>query len=747
MRFAKSVLAAALLVAARVLVAAPMELERVEVKGRRIDPVPTPVGRIDDSSLAPVRSSTADSASLLRDVPGLNLRSAGGTSSLPVIFGLGGDRVRTTVDGMDLIASCPNHMNPPLSYLDPGAIGRIQVYAGITPVSAGGDSIAGSIVVETRGPRFVEAGAAPEWSGEAGFGYRDNGAAWRSDLHLAYASERFAANYSGAHAQADNYAAGGNFKTSTATGRVGHSLPLDEVGSSAYKTRNHALTLAWRGRDQLIEAQLGYQDTPFQGYPNQRMDMVDNRQQRANLRYLGELDAGTLEIRVYHEDVEHRMDFGPDRRFWYGSNAGTGSPCAPIRFMGDPAGTCAAGMPMNTASRTTGATAHLDLPLQDNDLARLGVEWQRYRLDDYWPASGGAMGPGIFTNIRDGERDRHALFAEWEAHPAGLWTTMLGLRYEGLRTNAADVQGYSSAAMAMGNQAAEAAAFNALEHQRSDHHWNLAASVRYQLAATQTLEFGLARRVRSPNLYERYAWSTWAMAASMNNTVGDGNGYVGDPALRAETAYTASATWRWQSGDGLRRLELTPFYTHVDDYIDAVPAGVFRDDQFNVLRWANQSARLWGMNLTAQTRLAESEGLSTIDLSARLQWQRGENRDSGDDLYQQMPANARLTLAQSRGQWNSALEWELVSAKTRVSDVRNEIATSGYGLLHLHGGYAWTRVRIDAGIDNLLDRGYALPLGGAYVGQGMTMSLNGVPWGIAVPGAGRTAYVGVRVNW
>jgi len=747
MRVSKSVLAAALLLAARTLVAAPVELERVEVEGRRIDAAPTPAGELDDAGLTPLRSTLSDSAGLLRDVSGLNLRSAGGTSSLPVIFGLGGDRVRTTVDGMDLIASCPNHMNPPLSYLDPGAIGRIQVYAGITPVSAGGDSIAGSIVVETRGPRFVEAGAEPQWSGEAGFGYRDNGSAWRSDLHLAYAGERFAASYSGAHAQADNYSAGGDFKISTVTGRDGHRLPLDEVGSSAYETNNHTLTLAWRGRDQLIEAQIGYQDTPFQGYPNQRMDMVDNRQQRMNLRYLGELGIGTLEARVYHEDVEHRMDFGPDRRYWYGSNAGTGSPCAPIRFMGDPAGTCAAGMPMMSDSRTTGATLHLDLPLQGEDLARLGVEWQRYRLDDYWLASGGGMGPGIFANIRDGERDRNALFAEWEAHPDPRWTTLLGLRYERVATDSADVQGYSTAPMAIGNQAAEAAAFNALDRERSDHHWNLAASARYDLAPSQTLEFGLARRVRSPNLYERYTWSTWAMAASMNNTLGDGNGYVGNVSLRPETAWTASATWRWQSADAARRLELTPFYTRVDDYIDAVPVGTFRVDQFNVLRWANQSARLWGLNLNAQARLAESESLGILELGARLQWQRGENNDTGDDLYQQMPANARLSLSQTRGRWTSALEWELVSAKTRVSAVRNEIPTAGYGLLHLRGGYAWTQLRIDAGIDNLLDRGYALPLGGAYVGQGTTMSLNGLPWGIAVPGAGRTAYVGLRVKW
>jgi iron complex outermembrane receptor protein len=743
----KSLLATALLLAAQSLVAAPVELERVVVVGQRVEPVPTPAAQIDGDALKRARATTADSAELLRNIPGLDLRAAGGTSSMPVIFGLGGDRVRTTVDGMDLIASCPNHMNPPLSYLDPGAIGQITVYAGITPVSAGGDSIAGSIVAQTHAPVFVSAGEATDWSGETGMSYRDNGSAWRAYVDAGIAAENFSARYSGAHAEADNYSAGGDFKTSTATGNNGRTLPLDEVASSAYETNNHALTLALRGREQLLEARIGYQDTPFQGYPNQRMDMTDNRQQRINLRYLGELSFGTLEARVYHEDIEHRMDFGPDRRFWYGSNSGMGSPCAPIRFMGDPAGSCAAGMPMNSDSTNSGATLHLDLPLAGDDLARLGVELQRYRLDDYWPASGGGMGPGTFTNIQDGERDRSSLFGEWEAHPADRWTTTLGLRYERVSSDSGDVRGYSTSSMAMGNQAAEAAAFNALDRQRDDDNWNFAASARYDLAERQVLEFGIARRERSPNLYERYTWSSWAMAASMNNFVGDGNGYVGDVGLDPESAWTGSATWRWTSADGDDRVELTPFYTRVSDFIDAVPTSGFRDNQFNVLRYANQSARLWGINLAGQMRLGETERWGSLDVGARLEWQRGENRDSGESLYQQMPANAAFNLTQKRGAWSGSLEWELVDAKTRVSDVRNEIETAGYGLLHLRATYTWTRVRIDAGVENLLDRNYDMPLGGAFVGQGMTMSLNGIPWGIAVPGAGRSVYAALRVIW
>ena len=41
----------------------------------------------------------------------------------------------------------------------------------------------------------------------------------------------------------------------------------------------------------------------------------------------------------------------------------------------------------------------------------------------------------------------------------------------------------------------------------------------------------------------------WSMAALMNNFVGDGNGYLGDPALKPETAHTLSASFDWHAAD------------------------------------------------------------------------------------------------------------------------------------------------------------------------------------------------------
>ena len=346
----------------------------VVVSAARPQPLPD-ASTVGTSQVAPLRAATSDSASLLRDVPGVSLYGAGGVSSLPSIHGLADDRLRITVDGMDLIASCPNHMNPPLSYIDPTNVGSLKVYSGITPVSLGGDSIGGTIIAQSLAPKFAAPGQETLATGEIGAFYRSNGDAFGGNASATIANENLSFNYTGAYAQSDNYTAAGNFKPTTATGRLGHTLPLDEVGSSAYKTINQKLGFALKGGDYLVEGSLGFQNVPEQLYPNQRMDMLDNDQKTFNLRFLGQYGWGLFEARAYYEKVDHFMDFGPDKRYWYGTASGgpmaaNGTPCSPISM------TCAAGMPMYSESTNTGFTAKADIDLTDKDLLRVGGIYQ-----------------------------------------------------------------------------------------------------------------------------------------------------------------------------------------------------------------------------------------------------------------------------------------------------------------------------------------------------------------------------------
>ena len=715
--------------------------------------VPLNAVSVGVAELQTLRPATSDTASLLRDVPGVSLYGAGGVSSLPSIHGLADDRLRIKVDGMDLIAACPNHMNPALSYLDPSQVGSINVYAGIAPVSVGGDSIGGSIVAETAAPMFAAPGQGSLIKGEVGAFYRSNGNAKGANLSAAYATESFSISYTGATAQSDNYEAGGKFKNYTFTGRPGHTLSRDEVGSTAYETRNHTLGVAFKGGNHLFEAKLGFQDMPYQLWPNQRMDLLENTQHRVNLRYLGQYDWGSLEARAYHEDVDHFMDFGADKKYWYrqGAPDWSGTPC------GGPSATCAAGMPMYTASKNSGAIVKAEINLTQEDLLRMGGELQRYRLDDWWPASGAGMWPGTFWNINNGERDRTALFGELEKQVNARWMTLAGLRYERVKMDAGDVTGYNPAGG--GNQGRDANAFNAQSHSKTDHNWDMTLLARYKVDAMRDIEFGFAHKTRSPNLHERYTWSTWTMAALMVNWAGDGNGYVGNLDLKPEKANTLSATFDWHATDRSWEFKATPYYTRVTDYIDAIqwdgatntPRTVPQANQFTVLKFMNQSARLYGLDLSGRMPLAKT-GVGEFGLKGTLGYTNGRNRDTGDGLYNVMPLNAKLALTHRLSGWDNAVELVMVKGKEDGSSARNEMDTPGYALVNLRGSYAWKQMRLDFGVENLFDKLYYHPLGGAYTGQGTTMSSSTTAvttpkWGTPVPGPGRSIYAGLTVKF
>jgi len=716
----------------------------------------TPNGlEIDADALKSLSSTTSDSAALLKNIPGLSLQGGGGVSSLPVIRGMADDRLRVKVDGMDLISACGNHMNPPLSYIDPTNVGSATVFASITPVSIGGDSIGSTILVDTSKPEFAGVGEGTLQKGEIGASYRSNGDATTGNIAATIANEKISLSYSGSTTEANNYDAGGNFKPAGAAAAGRGSLSGDEVGSTMYESTNQSISLGLRHENHLLELKVGFQDIPHQGWANQRMDMTGNDSTQVNLSYEGEFDWGILEARIYREKTRHEMQFFDDKLFWYGNAMpalpSDGIPCTPSAGMMG----CAAGMPMDTEGENTGITIKANIALSERDTVRLGVEAQNYRLDDWWEPSGRGMWPNTFWNINDGERDRLAVFSEWEAEWNTQWLTQLGIRYERVDMDTGAVQGYNTTSL---QYAAESAAFNAADRDKTDDNLDLTAVARFTPDASHTIEFGYARKTRSPNLYERYTWSTSEMVMRMINLAGDGNGYVGNLDLKEEIAHTLSATFNWHDEAQEKwGFTATPYFTYVDDYIDARrcvsantncgAANQTATDAFVYLQFVNQSARLYGLDLSGYYPLMENSPYGTFTATAMMSYVRGKNRDTDDNLYNIMPLNGKLAVQHQKGRWNSSIELELVNKKTRTSAVRNELETAGYGLLHLRSNYQWKQLSINLGIENALDKLYDHPLGGAYTGQGKTMSATDIAWGTQVPGMGRSIYAGFNYTF
>lgn len=226
------------------------------------------------------------------------------------------------------------------------------------------------------------------------------------------------------------------------------------------------------------------------------------------------------------------------------------------------------------------------------------------------------------------------------------------------------------------------------------------------------------------------------MATIMNNFVGDGNGYIGNPNLKPEVAHNISVTADWHdAAKDLWGLKATPFYSYVQNYIDArrCPIGVFsgtacsaansaQTKGFVNLQYVNQSAQLYGIDISGHVLLGRLDGFGSFTGTGMLNYVRGTNQTTGDNLYNIMPLNAKLAVIQRLNAWANTMELQMVDRKSHVSQVRDEVQTSGYALLNLRSHYEWSKISVDVGIDNVFNKNYGLPLGGAYVGQGITMA-------------------------
>ncbi len=667
------------------------------------------------------RVNTNNTAAMLLNIPGVSMYTNGGISGLTSIHGLADDRVAVKVDGMDLLSSCPNHMNSPLSYISPSNVASVKVITGLSPVSAGGDSLGGVVSVQSLPPVFANKGETLT-QGEVGASYSSNASAIAGNLNVTAAGDEFSANYTVDSAKAGNYTAGGNFKP------AGNGISPSTVGASKYIATNQQLSLAWQKDNHLVEFKTSYQFVPFEGYSNQRMDMTKNIGTQFNLKYTGQYDWGKLEAQAYNQMVNHQMD----------DNVG-----ARTKVNGQPQ----TAMPMLTASSTNGAIVKGTVPISETQLARLGAEWQGYKLNDWWPAVAGTapmMAPNTFQNINNGSRDRVGVFGEMEQQWTKEWMGLAGMRIEQVAANAGVVQGYSSMYQADANR------FNAQQRNQTDYNWDLTALSRYKPDQNQNYEAGYSRKTRSPNLYERYTWSSNSMAAIMNNFVGDGNGYVGQVTLAPEVANTFSFASDWHdTNKEVWGFKANPYYTYVSNYIDASPySSAWRSGQFNVLKYVNQDAQLYGLDLSGNVMLGKLPQLGQFQVTGLASYTRGQNVTAGTNLYNIMPLNGTVGLVQYLGaNWTNTIQGQFVTSKTNVNSVRNEVPTGGYSLFALRSSYDDKKYRVNLGIENLFNKLYALPQGGAYLGQGPSMGMNSVPWGNAVAGMGRTFYVSANMKF
>lgn len=677
------------LAATLAIAAEPVALQTVSVEGDTIH------SDIAANELAASKSTTmtGDSARILADIPGVSVYQTGATASLPVIHGLADDRIKIDIDGMTITSACPNHMNPALSYIDTSKIEAVDVMAGITPVSEGGDNIGGTIVIRSKDPLFAPNAGEVLIDGEISGFYRSNSQARGASLSATAANDKISVSYSGFAEKAEDYKNG--------DGQI--------VKDTLYQQQNQSAAIAYKiSDDDTVALKVTKTNVDFAGFPNEYMDMLDNKSTSMNLSYKGSIGNLLLDANAYRQKTDHYMN-----KIW--GERSTFNPAKPY------------GMPMYTEAVESGLNLKATLPYSSTQTLKFGADYNRYRLDDWWPpvsTTVSGMGPDTFWNINDGHRDRLGIYAESVSQWNDKLSSVIGLRTDIVKMDTGDVVGYNTATNGMANDPVDAAAFNALDHKKKDYNVDFTAMGKYEYSDTADMELGFSRKTRSPNIYERYAWagssgSTYAnpilMDMRMVNWFGDGNGYVGNLNLKPEVANTVSATFALHD-DAQKEwgLKLTPYYTKVNDYIDVDLVNTAADGR-RYFQFVNNDAHLFGADLSGYATVWDNSDAGRGTLKGSLSYTRGF-RDSGGSLYHMMPLHAKVSLDRVSGEWSNGIDIESAAKKEAVDTLRNEPMTPGYALVDLRTGYAWSKqLNMDFSITNLFNHAYALPLGGVDV--------------------------------
>ncbi len=605
-----------------------------------------------------------DGAELLRGMPGAAVVRNGQQTGIAQVRGLSGDRVRVTIDGRTITPACPNHMDPPLHYAQPAPGDRFELMAGIAPVSAGGDSIAGVIRVTREEPVFAESGSVLS-GGRLGGSFRGSQDAWGVSGSVHAANDRFRSEYRG------GWTTAGDLR-----------FPGGRVRASGFDTQRHEWIGSVKTDGGYVSVDAGFTRTRDAGTPALPMDMVRDDSWHFGVLQREDFGWAILETRAYVHDVDHLMDNFTMRP-------------APMMRMQAPA-----------QSRDYGLRSALEIP-RGYERIIVGIDLHR---GEFNAEQVNAMGMRRDT-FNDNVRTRGGGFVDWETPLAERWTARTGLRADVVETRAGMVTSAFGGAMVD----ADRDAFNAGSRRHRDTLVDATAALRFEPDDATTLEFAVGLKNRAPSLVERYLWTP----ANASAGLADGRTYLGNPDLDPEQSF--------QIGLGATRrgedwaASVTPFYQSVRDFIQGEPIARMQAGQ-PVLQYRNiRRAELYGVEAAVEWDFHDH-----LTFAANASYTRAENRENGEALYRVAPLRGMAALIYQNHGWEAAVECEWAASQGRVAIGQNEPTTPGYGVFHVRLAHEFDHgLRVEAGVENVFDKRYADHLGGVNRVAGSDLAVGG----------------------
>jgi len=667
--------------------------EILVVGARQADATPT------TENIKPNRLSAADAASLASGLPGGALINNGALSGQVQFRGLTGDRVDVTVDGQRFGSGGPNLMDPPLPYAPLPLLSRLEISRSVGSVSKG-PGLAGSVNAVYKKVDFSD-GDSAQMSGDISATGRSADESVSLGGILGAATDRWRVQVLG------SYEDGGNMR-----------FPGGRIANSFHKRSTFGTGLGWRSEDGTHEVALDYrhQHVGATGNPPFAMDIEFFDSNFARAKYKGTYDSLSLEASVGYVDINHAM----------------------TNYLSRPAPS----MMMQRRSTAEAETWTADLKLvKETSIGdiRFGGDFEDnlHNVAITTPNN-----PDFLLNNFDGIRMKRAgAYVEWY-RDMGQAGYEAGVRFDhySSKTDGASV---GSAVPAM--PAMLAMAFNKADTNVTHDLVDIVLQGWYSLNDKVKLRGTLARKNRAPGYVEQYAW----LPTTASGGLADGNIYVGDLNLKAETAYVAEVGADYASDRFYARP--TFFYRDIKNFIQGVPydntPGVVdsmvemvaaMNGDMTPLRFANVDAKLYGFDMDMGLTLTQH-----LHMDGSFSYVRGKRKDINDNLYRIAPARGTVSLTYEGGDWYVRGESRLVAAQDKVSATNSEARTAGYAIFNLYAGW-WIgpRVKLTAGVENLFNRYYEDHLAGYN-----RISNSDVALGARLPGAGTNAFLSVEYSF
>ena len=640
--------------------------------------------------------SLADSAAMLKSVPGANLNSNGPITGIAQYRGLFGDRIAVSMDDEAVLSGGPNAMDAPLSYAPTLLLKSLQVTPGIAPVSASQEAIGGHIVATLDRGNFTNTEEA-EISGAATsrYGTVDDG--------VNHGLKLIAANQSHKLAALASYDEGNN----------GESGNNDDLADTGYRRGRYDLSYAWQNEASTFNLAAGKLDTNNTGTPALPMDIILIDKDIANFTATTQHEGKTFKVRLGYSDVEHIMD-----NYSLRSNANL------MRYRE----TTATGRQLSWGGS-------VELAFGDDSLT-LGIDGTQVTHDAL--ITNPNMGMFAIQNFSDAERDIYSLFAEWE-HFADPWQIEAGLRYKRVNTDSSEVFATGMMPMLQNMANGLASEFNNGDRDPSFNDVDIVFRASRALNDELGLNVGVARKTRAPSYQELYLW----LPMEATGGLADGRSYIGNLDLDSEVNYELNTGLEWQAGDVYASGQI--FFRKIDDFIQGTPSSNMSANMLAVmmgaqvpLQFNNIDAEIYGFDGRYGVALNENWQLDGV-----LSYVRGKDKDNDDNLYRLAPLNHSLALTWQKAALSARIESVLYASQSKTSAYNAEQKSSGYGLLNLRGQYRLSNhLKISTGIDNLLDKHYVDHL------SGYNRNVDSdIPVGDRLPGRGRNLFVAVNMTW